>query len=155
MPAAAVSSPPVDPAAIALLPGCDFADTFAVTVAQRVDAPKVAGMAFDTPPDWVSALMNIRNGVMGRLGYKTATLRMGFPVLSSAPDQVLMGLDDGHLDFRAVVRVESAGTGSHITLTTLVKRHNALGRVYLALIMPFHKLIVRSMLARLASRLSA
>jgi len=155
MPAATVSSLPVDPAAIALLPGCDFADTFAVTVPQAVEAPAVAAMAFATPPDWVSALMGVRNAVMGRLGYKTAKLRMGFPVLSSAPDQVLMGLDDGHLDFRAVVRVERAAHGeSRITLTTLVKRHNTLGRVYLGVIMPFHKLIVRSMLARLAARLN-
>lgn len=153
---AAVYALPVDPAAMALLPGCDFADTFAVTVPRRVEAPMVAAMAFETPPDWVSALMTLRNGVMGRLGYKTAKLRMGFPVLSSTADAVLMGLDDGHLDFRALIRVDPAAHGgSRITLTTLVKRHNALGRLYLSIIMPFHKLIVRSMLARLAQRLTA
>lgn len=151
-----VASLPVNPAAIALLPGCDFADAFTVTVPSKVEAPAVATMAFNTPPRWVSALMTARNAVMGRLGYKTATLRMGFPVLSSTAEEVLMGLDDGHLDFRAVVRVDPAAHGgSRITLTTLVKRHNALGRVYLAVIMPFHKLIVRSMLARLARRLVA
>lgn len=150
----AVTALPVDPALTALLPGCDFADAFAVTVPRKVDAPAVAAMAFDTPPDWVAALMTARNAVMGRLGYKTARLRMGFPILRSAEDEVLMGLDDGHLDFRAVVRVDPAANGgSRITLTTLVKRHNALGCVYLGVIMPFHKLIVRSLLARLAARL--
>ena len=149
---AAVTSLPVDPAAAALLPGCDFADAFGITVPQRVEAPAVAALAFATPPGWVSALMDIRNGIMGRLGYKTARLRSGFPVLRSASDEVLMGLDDGHLDFRAVVRVDAVTGGSRITLTTLVRRHNTLGRIYLAAIMPFHKLIVRSMLARLAAK---
>lgn len=152
---AAVTSLPVDPAAIAMLPGCDFADAFVVTVPRRLDAPAVAALAFATPPGWISALMDIRNGIMGRLGYKTARLRSGFPVLRSAPDEVLMGLDDGHLDFRAVVRVDAVAAGSRITLTTLVRRHNRLGRIYLAVIMPFHKLIVRSMLARLATQVAA
>lgn len=149
---AAVTSLPVDPAAIALLPGCDFADAFGVTVPQPVEAPAVAAMAFSTPPRWIAALMDIRNGVMGRLGYKTARLRSGFPVLRSAPEEVLMGLDDGHLDFRAVVRVDAIPEGCRITLTTLVRRHNRLGRIYLAVIMPFHKLIVRKLLAQLAAK---
>lgn len=151
----AVASLPVDPTATALLPGCDFADAFSVTVPQSVEAPAVAAMAFSQPPRWVEALMETRNAVMGRLGLKTARLKTGFPVLSSSAGQVFMGLDDSHLDFRALVRVDrlSAG-GSRITLTTLVRRHNALGRLYLAAIMPFHKLIVRSMLRRIAQRLA-
>lgn len=150
-----VASLPVDPAAAALLPGCDFADAFSVTVPQPVEAPAIAAMAFSQPPRWIAALMETRNAVMGRLGLKTARLQTGFPVLSSSAEQVFMGLDDSHLDFRAVVRVDplSAG-GSRITLTTLVRRHNALGRLYLAVIMPFHKLIVRSMLLRIARRLA-
>ena len=36
-----------------------------------------------------------------------------------------------------------------VTATTLVKTHNWLGRTYLAIIMPFHRLIVRAMLRRL------
>lgn len=154
MTALTVTSIAVDPAFAATLPGCDFADAFAITVPRAVDAPAVAAMVFAEPPGWVESLMNARNAVMGRLGYRTARLKTGFPVLRSASDEVLMGLDDGHLDFRAIVRVEAHGAGSRITFATMVRRHNALGRIYLAAIMPFHKLIVRSLLARVAKKLN-
>ena len=36
-------------------------------------------------------------------------------------------------------------------MTTLVKTHNRLGRIYLAIILPFHRLVVRSMLAQVAA----
>ena len=38
------------------------------------------------------------------------------------------------------------GKGQNVTLTTLVLTHNLLGRIYLAVIMPFHRLVVRAML---------
>ena len=36
--------------------------------------------------------------------------------------------------------------GQEVTTTTLVKTHNCLGRTYLIVIMPFHRLISRTML---------
>ena len=38
------------------------------------------------------------------------------------------------------------GAGQQVTATTLVKTHNWLGRTYLAIILPFHRLVVRAML---------
>jgi hypothetical protein len=35
-----------------------------------------------------------------------------------------------------------------ITVTTLVRTHNRLGRIYLALVLPFHRVIVPAMLAQ-------
>jgi hypothetical protein len=37
-----------------------------------------------------------------------------------------------------------------VTATTLVLTHNLLGRVYLAIILPFHRLIVPAMLRQVA-----
>jgi hypothetical protein len=73
-----------------------------------------------------------------------------FPVLSQSPSRLVAGFDDKHLDFRVVVDVSAAGPGQQVTATTLVLTHNRLGRVYLAVIMPFHRLIVRSMLRQVA-----
>lgn len=151
-----VSAALPDPDCTAALPGCDFADAFGVTVARRdIDPTAAMKLAFGTPPAWASALMALRNGIMGRLGYKAPPIRHGFPVLRQSPDAILSGLDDAHLDFRAMLRIRPEGGGSHITLTTAVQTHNRLGRVYLAAIMPFHKLIVRSMLRRIAAQLEA
>jgi hypothetical protein len=49
-----------------------------------------------------------------------------------------------------VVDVASAGAGQQVTATTLVLTHNRLGRIYLAIILPFHRLIVPAMLRKIA-----
>jgi hypothetical protein len=149
-----VTTAPVDPAFIASLPGCDFADAFSITVPRRdLDARELSASFFSTPPAWAGALMDARNAIMGRLGYKAPKIRKGFPVLRESADEVVSGLDDAHLDFRALMRVDREGNGSRITLTAAVATHNWIGRSYLRLIMPFHKLIVRSMVKQLATRL--
>src|SRR3546814_8468638 len=66
-------------------------------------------LAFGTPPGWVNTLMATRNAVMGRLGYKAPRIQRGFPVLRTAPGMELSGLEDAHLDFRALVRVTPEG----------------------------------------------
>jgi hypothetical protein len=45
-----------------------------------------------------------------------------------------------------VVDVAAFADGQQVTTTTLVKTHNWLGRTYLTVIMPFHRLISRTML---------
>ncbi len=74
-----------------------------------------------------------------------------FPVISETPDRLVAGLNDKHLDFRLVVDVARSGAGQQVTATTLVKMHNRLGRAYLTVILPFHRLIVASMLRRIAA----
>lgn len=156
MSAATVTSVAADPAFIASLPGCDFADAFSVTVPRRdLDAREISAMFFSTPPAWASVLLDMRNAIMGRLGYKAPKIRKGFPVLRESVSEVVSGLDDGHLDFRALMRIDPDTNGSRITLTTAVATHNWRGRTYLRIIMPFHKLIVRSMVQQLAVRLRA
>jgi hypothetical protein len=151
----AVTTVPADPAFIASLPGCDFADAFSVVVPRRdLDARVLSAEFFSTPPAWAGALMDLRNAFMGRLGYKAPKIHKGFPVLRESADEVVSGLDDGHLNFRALMRIVPEGSGSRITLTTAVATHNWIGRSYLALITPFHKLIVRSMVEQLAERLN-
>ena len=73
-----------------------------------------------------------------------------FPVLSETPDRLVAGFNDKHLDFRVVVDVATSGQGRRVTATTLVLTHNLLGRTYLAIILPFHRLIVRAMLRQVA-----
>ena len=63
-----------------------------------------------------------------------------------------MGFDDKHLDFRVVVDVVTSGQRQIITATTLVLTHNWLGRTYLTIITPFHRLVVRAMLQQVARR---
>lgn len=76
----------------------------------------------------------------------------GFPVIAYDDERVLLGFDDKHLDFRIIVTVEPEGvTHQHVTLATLVQRHNLFGRLYIFVITPFHKLIVKTFLKRFAA----
>ncbi|MGK5081589.1 DUF2867 domain-containing protein [Janthinobacterium sp. HLX7-2] len=55
------------------------------------------------------------------------------------------------LDFRlSVLRNRDAGRHGSVTLASVVHCHNRVGRAYIVLIRPFHKLIVQRSLARAA-----
>jgi hypothetical protein len=143
-----------------LLPGAQFADAFALTVAGRsLDALTAAQCAFGTSPAWIKWLLKARNVVVSPFGLKAGDLKITaspgtigiFPVLTQSPDQIVMGLNDRHLDFRLRVDVRNIDANQQsVTATTAVKTHNLLGRAYLTTILPFHRLIVRTMLAQIA-----
>jgi hypothetical protein len=156
MEAAAVAA---DPRFSNLLPGSGFADAYRVVCPVRpLTARQAAEAIFDTPPPkWVDALMALRNGITGWFGLKPGVRQAGaaggsrvgmFPVLAESAEEMLLGLDDRHLDFRLAVAVRPSAGNQQITVTTVVCTHNLLGRVYLAAILPFHRVIVRSMLKR-------
>ena len=140
------------------LTDADWADCFETLVARSgLTAEIAARQAFGRMPKWVDALMALRNLIVRPLGLKgdpdaaaTGVPRIGmFPVISNDPDEIVLGFDDRHLDFRIVVQTEPCGEGeTRIRMMTLIRRHNFLGRAYLATIMPFHKLIVASTLSR-------
>ncbi len=73
-----------------------------------------------------------------------------FPVLSRSPDEITIGVDDRHLDFRGSVLLRRPER--LLVLTTAVRCHNLLGRAYLAVILPFHILVAQSLLRRLRRR---
>ncbi|HEY0331214.1 MAG TPA: DUF2867 domain-containing protein [Rhodopseudomonas sp.] len=145
-------SPEVD--AGALLPGAQFIDAYSVGVAQPLDARQAAIRMMTRSPRWVAALMALRNIMVAPLGLSRPQPdaapradRIGiFPVISETPQRLIAGFDDSHLDFRVVVDVAPAGNGSRVTASTLVLTHNLIGRSYLAVILPFHRLVVRAML---------
>jgi hypothetical protein len=110
-------------------------------------------------PRWIDALMTLRNLLVTPFGLTTpapgiaaSADRVGiFPVVSETPTRLVAGFNDKHLDFRVVVDVTASGPGQRVTATTLVLTHNLLGRLYLTIILPFHRLVVRSMLRQVAT----
>jgi hypothetical protein len=146
-------TPEIDPAT--LLAGAQFIDAYRVAVdGAALDARKAAERMFARGPRWIEALLRLRNLVVAPFGLKTsgegepATGGMIgiFPVVSETPKRLVAGFNDHHLDFRVVVDVAAKGGGQEVTTTTLVLTHNWLGRTYLAVIMPFHRLIARVLL---------
>jgi Protein of unknown function (DUF2867) len=152
-------TPDVDPTS--WLDGAQFIDAYRVENSSgSIDAREAAKRMFMRAPRWVDALLNLRNLIVAPLGLKTSGAgerapggMIGiFPVLSETPQRLVAGFNDNHLDFRVVVDVAPDGAGQQVTATTLVRTHNRLGRAYLAVITPFHRLVVRSMLRRIDAR---
>jgi hypothetical protein len=144
----------------ALLAGAQFADAYQLVIEDHtLSAPIAAQRILGRAPHWVSLLMALRNRVVAPLGLKTpapdsigSSKRIGiFPLISQTPDRVVLGLEDRHLDFRVVVDVSHHGNSSRVTLTTLVRTHNLLGRTYLAIILPFHRIIALAMLQQVSA----
>jgi hypothetical protein len=141
-----------------LLTGAQFCDAFSVVLdSVALDARQAAEKMLGHQPLWIEGLMSLRHRLVAPFGLKTSaptgtadTIGI-FPILSEAPDRLVAGFNDMHLDFRVVVDVATSGQSQRVTATTLVKTHNTLGRVYLAIILPFHRLIVRALLRQVAA----
>jgi uncharacterized protein DUF2867 len=145
----------------AVLAGAQFIDAFAIDVEDRAfDARNAAKAMLGRSPRWIGALTGLRHFLVTPFGLKTSgqsetipreTIGI-FPILTETPDRLVAGFNDKHLDFRLVVDVATSGVDQRVTATTLVKTHNRLGRVYLAIILPFHRLIVPAMLRQIITR---
>ncbi len=145
--------------AASFLTGAQFIDAYSMAICDTpLTARQAAERMFSRQPRWIATLMAVRDRIVTPFGLKTERAarsstpnRVGmFPVVSETPRRLVAGLNDKHLDFRVVVDVAISGAQQRITATTIVLTHNLLGRVYLAIIMPFHRLIVRAMLRQVA-----
>jgi hypothetical protein len=149
-------TPPTDTEST--LPGAQFADAYAMTVTgQSLDAMTAANRAFGRAPAWINRLLQVRNALVapfrlkaGELAISDPSTNVGiFPLLHRSENQIILGLDDRHLDFRLRVDVAELGQGRQsVTATTVVRTHNLFGRAYLQAVLPFHRLIVKTMLAQ-------
>jgi hypothetical protein len=157
-----VRSPAVD--AGTLLAGAQFIDAFSIGIEDTtLDARRAAEKMLARGPRWIDMLLTLRNLMVAPFGLKAGspnkTARADiigiFPVVSETRNRLVAGFNDKHLDFRVVVDIapcgQGEGKGQNVTATTLVLTHNLLGRIYLAVIMPFHRLIVPTMLRQVAT----
>lgn len=148
-------------------PSVHLADAYAVALPDgaTADPERLARFLFSQQPAWIGKLLAIRDAIVAVFGLKTArhlhTLgangnpgRVGiFKVYGKSAAEIVLGEDDSHLDFRVSVLCEplaSAHGTRRLVVTTVVHCHNALGRIYLFLIAPFHRLVVQASLRRAA-----
>ena len=124
----------------------DWSDAFAVAVplGVRDRPPEVwADAIFRGPPPSVRALFAVRD-VLVRLCGIEPSKRHAFDFVAWSPDEVLLGIDQRHLAFRASVLVRP----DRVVVSTIVEVRNRRGRGYSALVRRIHPWVVRTMLAR-------
>ncbi len=159
---------PVESGIAALYEHASFADAFEIVLPAKasVDAQVLAHFVFAEQAPWIGRLMQLRDSLVTPFGLKTSKHLLAadsedtsprlylFKIYASSAKEMVLGEDDWHLDFRASVLCRARGDdGGHtLVLTTVVQCHNALGRLYIRLIAPFHRMVVKSALQMAAAR---
>lgn len=154
--------PPTECGVSSWFSGADLVDSYAVPLAKGspADMRALAMTALGEPPLWARLLLVMRDGVMGLFGVRSSGEVRHFPdgrdridffpVLACSANEIILGADDRHLDFRLSLLRRTPTEGLPVLVaTTVVHCHNRIGRWYLAAIMPFHRVIVRSSLRRI------
>lgn len=128
----------------------DFIDGYSVDSAATVAEALETGFRM---PGWGSALLSLRNRLVAPFGLKTGSGDGAalFPVTYESPSEMTIGTNDKHLDFRVALLRQDG----RIHMATWVRPHNLAGRIYLSVVMPFHVLLSRSCLRRVARKYPA
>lgn len=140
---------------------------------RNIDISEIGKVFFTSGPKWGKRMFAFRNKAVGIFGLKTGSEsetqqkeqdfkcevgeRAGlFKVFDKTSNEIVLGEDDKHLDFRVSLLVDRSKVhpDEHsLTISTTVKYHNWLGVLYFLPVRPFHKLIVPAMLKNIIVQL--
>lgn len=132
---------------------------------QSIDLPRAIGpleawnLLIARPQPVLKWAFRIRDAISSRFGVKKIggftgrrrdSVKIGdrldfFLVEGVSPDVLLLTERDRHLDVMTCISTK----GTKLTITSSVVVHNRFGRIYMLPVGPAHKMIVRTMLARL------
>ena len=148
------------------LPAAYFRDAWETALEDAGLAPvEIAERALSATPGWVEAMLRLRNALVKPFGVRAVT-PLGarrprpakgwgpgdrfsiFRICSIDDTELVMGIDDSHLDVRISFLVRRAGEASTYVVSSWVKTHNWVGRVYMWPVAPFHAFIVIGMMRR-------
>lgn len=156
----------------------DYIDSYAYVIVDendRIGLLEVA-QAFSKPgPKWMNGLFVLRNKIASVFKLKTPvpvveedsgdgdSWEVGkqagiFKVYGRTDTEMVVGEDDKHLDIRVSLFLESDCPDKRekkVTVTTVVKIHNGLGKCYFFFVKPVHRIIVPLMLKQKFRELEA
>lgn len=148
-------------------PTLNLSDSYAIELptGASTDPEQLARFLFANQPRWVWGLMALRDTLVSMFGLKTVKQlsliegaggpgRVGiFKVYAKSAAEIVLGEDDKHLDFRVSVLCPGQPVPDaqrQLIVSTVVHCHNRLGRFYILLIAPFHRMIMQASLRRAA-----
>ena len=71
-----------------------------------------------------------------------------WPIFHLSEIELIAGRNNKHLDFRLSVLKEASGVSSAAVVSTICTTHNVFGKVYLVLVIPFHKWGVQRLMSQ-------
>ncbi len=135
------------------LPGFHYSDAFCIRLAAADGRTLEQLMAARGTGHLEKMLARLRDAVTAPFGLKPigGAGMAPFETVEHHEGEIVFGVDDRHADVRiAYALCGSTGTERTLRATTAVRLNNAFGRIYLIGILPFHFLIVRRQLKRIA-----
>jgi hypothetical protein len=148
-----------------------YADSYSVPLSRDdVQSWELVAAFFSSAPAWVDQLFKLRNLLVAPLGLKTGEQSLHrvdppfhvgqqisvFRILHMDEDEIVLGEDDKHLDFRTSLCLQRDGRNTSLAISSLVNTKNSLGVMYFALVKPLHRMIVpvvaRGMMRRLSEK---
>src|SRR5262249_17114104 len=145
---------------------CDFRDSYRVPLSHPgLGAAEIFFAVFGHTPFWMKAMLILRNALARLAGLEVPTVteimkpevrtayRVGdklgpWPVFFVGENEIIAGRDNRHMDFRLSVLKETDGAAADVVVSTICSVHNLFGKIYLLLIVPFHRAGVQALLSR-------
>jgi hypothetical protein len=160
---------PIDSEISKNLAGAYYFDSYRFLTEQKNRSPLQIWLDHASKtPAWINFLMAVRNNIASVIGLKNLGHlgavdtekqandyqigdRVGiFTLLSISDNEVILGDVDKHLDVQVSVYKESKKENL-ISISTVVHVHNLMGKVYMLIVKPLHKLIAPSTIIRAES----
>ncbi len=146
-----------------------YKDSYFVAVEDESAGPIALFHAvFGHRPTWMKLILVARNGLATLAGLEAAKAseimrpqvqehyevggKIGaWPIYALTADELVAGRDNNHLDFRLSVLREGGVGSAGLVISTACAVNNRFGSVYLWLILPFHRIGVRWLMASAVS----
>src|ERR1700710_2152002 len=118
---------------------------------------------FGHAPVWMKLLLIVRNAAARLVGLEAPTVaeimapkigeaysvgeKIGpWPIFFIGGNEIVAGRNNKHMDFRLSVLKAVDGETTSVVVSTICTVHNRFGKIYLSVIVPFHRSGVRSLM---------
>jgi hypothetical protein len=150
----------------------DFHDSYRLltSVKKKVNPLEVYCLMVKKVPGWINFLLSLRNIIARLLGLKDVgnlgrinqfLIRNNkslegceldfFTIAICSQNEMILILNDKHLDIKISILINEQFEEEEVIFSTLVKFNNFYGKVYMFIIAPFHKIIVKRLMRNIES----
>ena len=128
----------------------NYKDCFGDKITEKpyISVNELFNLMFTQYPKWIMSIYNIRNLIVKPFGVK---INKSFAnmIIEQDDNEVIIGAKDKHLTFHlSLFCSDVKDKTQEVSITTIVKYENILGRIYFAAIWLFHRIIVSYLFKR-------
>ena len=149
-----------------------FNDSYSViTVNNELDPLHIYLLMVNNTPVWINSLLSIRNKIVKLLGLKDVG-QLGevdyinhsdadeltdakldiFTIESFSENEMILTLNDRHLNIKMSILKRKHTDETEVIVSTIVNFNNKLGKVYMFIISPFHRLVMMRLMNNILNK---